>query len=132
MDITIGQFIDAIEKNGFPQGFGGLFQKKIFDEVEDYEYMDDVDPEEFVYACAYGQGLINLGVIQNVLVLNRNSFEGLFYVAVWELNDQNRFTPQEIAQRLRNRYSDVLDRVLEAEFEPFDYGNVEAKRNGNS
>lgn len=50
--VTVGEFIDLIEINGYPQEFGGLFESNYEAVINPIEYKQR--------ACAMGQGLLNL------------------------------------------------------------------------
>lgn len=102
---TVKEFIDAVEKNGYEQGYGGLF---IF------------DAPGKVRACAAGQALVNLGLVDlNDITSQEAAFEFheewsrylnndnnlcIIYYDTWHMNDRQHLTPQQIAAELRSTY----------------------------
>lgn len=105
-EFTLGEFFDAMEKNGYPKLQNGS-----------YVYLN---PDETVYAaCAFGQAGLNLGIGEEIgrlhsAVLNAGQDAGVS--ALGQLihdNDKTDMTIQEIAQKYRNLCKDILDETFE-------------------
>lgn len=105
--ITIGQFIDEIERNGYPQSFGVLYSTS--------------DKS----ACAFGQGLINafgrkgFSFDRYSLPEDANLFWSHlmkqvpgFYADAVHLNDDLHFSIPNIVKCLRVTYKDRLNQVI--------------------
>lgn len=101
MEVTVREVIDAIEKNGYPQGFGRLIR---FNENSELEG-----------ACAIGQAAINLGVDEMVL------YRELSYLIhkkfsvkamIVSLNDTERYPLPAIATTLRTTLGSLLSVTL--------------------
>lgn len=122
--VSIGEFIDAIEKNGLRQTFGSYFR------TDDNEYFNSVHNLEGTInaACAIGQACINLDVVPYNFVggslmsgnppENRRFSELLNRVVA--LNDGEHETLDIIASKLRQEFREDLN--LKINFEEFDYG----------
>jgi hypothetical protein len=91
--LTVGDIIDAIEKNGYPQGFGHYVQKN--------EYTGAVES-----ACALGQGMLNLGIGQRRIT---NALGGDIASRIISLNDSHHLPLKEIAKRIREQYAHRLN-----------------------
>lgn len=60
---TLREFIDAIEKNGLPQAYGGLFRVDgDYIDVDTEVARETISKNTIESACALGQGYINVGV----------------------------------------------------------------------
>lgn len=100
MNFTLGQFIDAMEKNGLPQEFeAGLVGRD----------QDDL----IVSACAIGQGFYNLGIYFNGSYNEENRESnriwGNFYERVAHLNDIYKMPLQHIVDLVRLEFADKLN-----------------------
>lgn len=103
-EITLGQLIDSMEKNGFKQAYGTLMAPK--HAGEEITRKKDVGA-----ACALGQGMLNLNIKTLVYKGSIFNFRKLVdYVA--NLNDNEKLTPAEIARNIREVYKDNLDLPL--------------------
>lgn len=107
-DITVDEFIDAMEKNGLEKIRGSYYREGV----------------DGIYAgCAFGQAAINLGVAPHDL---RGSMRFISEVAARDIIHQNDYsdaTLPEIAQGLRKRYSERFrKRVMHVR--TFSYGKV--------
>lgn len=106
---TLGEFADAIEKNGLPQTHFNFFR----DEVGRALALDS--PAPIAQACAVGMAAINLGV-------NVNNLRANLYVETGDLlplgicriieswNDGDGLTFKQIADKFRSRYPTILDK----------------------
>lgn len=97
---TLGELLNAIEKNGLPQTRG------IF-----WHYTDDGAVN---MACAAGQGALNLG-LRNAgfaKLLRHWHYAGLglsLADAIFNMNDQEKLTIQEIVDRCREKFAGRLE-----------------------
>jgi hypothetical protein len=109
LTFTLGEFVDAMEKNGLPQGIGHTFN-----------YYDNVREGD---ACAIGQGYWNLmGQPDSVDIYHEDEFWNQvhrqlpgFPSYITGLNDYEKYTIPEICHRVRDVYSDRLDQVITIE-----------------
>lgn len=109
--ITRGDFIDAVEKNGWPQRTDSFFYKNTeLGEKKWYGYRD-LNISEISGACAVGQGMLNLGVTET-------RFEGLspdnsrFLQKLVYMNDIDELTIPEIVKKARRVFKDTLNSPL--------------------
>ena len=113
--ITVGQFIDAIEKNGLPQHFGDFF-------FRGDNYSDNPNPK-VTQACAVGQAYINLGIYnENGYMINgfrwgdgtdaSRDFGSSVESYAINLNDEHHLDFAAIAERLRGYYAGNLDDIM--------------------
>jgi hypothetical protein len=97
--ITLGQALDAIEKNGYPQAFGA--------------YHD----QHGAY-CAVGQGAKNLGISPSYLASGLNKIQlktGCLDHKIFDLNDKSQWTPQRIGKHYKRLLADKLETVIIAQ-----------------
>ena len=116
MKFTLGQFIDAIEKNGLPQTQGATFRGSRY----------NISPEK-TSACALGQGVWNILGRPEVLPLTAEedfwtqfNFEdraNFTSFVVWE-NDEELKPLPEIARLARIQFEDKLDQEIEISYNP--------------
>lgn len=118
---TLRDFIDAIRKNGLKQNKGHLFAYSLETVPFAVTNYGKFIPSDGVItgACAFGQGLINLGIDRPDGIGISSSLMGSFYDRVWRLNDYEDRTPEEIANMLEEEFGVYLDREFLAE--EFDY-----------
>ena len=121
--ISLRQFADAVELNGYPIAKRAFFvSHKDLDEIYN---SDDVlatyPPGDLVQACAIGQAALNLGVGPNNLW---DAFSEEFPVVahIVAMNDTGK-TPKQIARWIRTTYKDSLDSIV-VSVDEFDYGKV--------
>ena len=108
---TIDEYIDAIEKNGYPQAFGQLYVFK--DELGNIWHQPK---REVIAACALGQALLNLqdegfdpindvasfGLLHDGnLLFQYEGWERTIVGATTYLNDEKHLPLKEIAKTLR-------------------------------
>ena len=111
MYITIGQYIDAVEKNGLPQQIGQMLSF-------------DLDNQKPIAGCAIGQAAVNLGFDPYGTLPNVPPDQGatnvcehnlvptdLFYITA-HLNDKHRLKLDEIAESLRGLFSSKLNKKM--------------------
>lgn len=117
MQITLGQFIDNIEKNGYKQITGQMFGHGSVWAVE-----TEIDIEKYG-ACALGQGYFNL--FHNYNKYN-SIWEGLYNISAPVVgkgeysfpsfiayeNDTLELSISEIVKDARDIFSDSLDKVV--------------------
>jgi len=108
-EVTVGEFIDAIEQNGFRQARG--------------EWIRYSDSGYVNYACAMGQACINLEVSYQD-VRGRGFSSGVFSDIrsdthewnltgyIMDLNDVKRLSCKEIAKRVREKFSHSLHKKV--------------------
>lgn len=127
---TLGEFVDNIEKNGLPQSHGTLFTAEYGNGLtlgygEGSRLLPVAGESKIIAACAFGQGLINQGVIpfenDSSMAVNfgHNSLLKEIYEEVWDMNDNALMNYKEIVEKLRTQYEDYLD--VEFELPEFDY-----------
>lgn len=119
-DITVGQFIDNIEKNGYPQIFGTMWGRGgeiTSDGKSKYEVGVKYG------ACALGQGIYNTFNDYNIpfsidKLMASTRFESremsLFEIIVY-LNDARKLSIPEIAGSVRELFKDHLEDILFSE-----------------
>lgn len=108
--ITIREFIDAIEKNGYEQIFGDLF-----DPTEVNPRADQIDTSKITKACALGQGMLNLNV--RYVYLDESASSTIFrdfLKSVSRRNDLDHLEPAVIAAQVREEFKELLDTSLRA------------------
>lgn len=120
VEITIGQFIDNIEKNGLPKANNHLFglDNGVNTSNADYLY----NGLKVTAACAFGQGLINSGAIIYTEFLHNNPVVTELYEYTYQYNDtlfRNDTHFHNVCSELRELYTDRLDEVIE--LDAFDY-----------
>lgn len=101
--ITLGEFIDNMEKNGWPQFFGDMFQ---------FDYTA-ISSGQVKAACALGQARLNTlgGRYSNIMdVLNDEVYD--FSRRVIRYNDTYRMSIPEIVVLVREEFKDQLDTEL--------------------
>lgn len=108
MSLTLGQFIDNIEKNGYPQVRAKLFA-----------YDEEGNNNIQLGACALGQGCYNTfndyiapPTFWSILNNTRNSNGSNFEDYIVRLNDDERLPISEIVKRARIDFKDQLDTVI--------------------
>ena len=107
-EFTFGEFIDAIEENGLPQTFGSFFRNKLQDGLS-------LNPRGIIWsACAVGQGDINLGIRPDGWLGDWDGDVQFVREQIYELNDIQRLSLPEIAQKVRDRYPTVLSTKIKA------------------
>lgn len=95
--LTVGEIIDAIEKNGYKQLFGKWQSRK--------------DGQIFG-GCAMGQGAANLGIGYRAVnnALDRIQKDGMRLAErIITLNDREQMPVPEIARKVREEYRSVLN-----------------------
>jgi hypothetical protein len=126
--VTIAEFAEAIRKNGLARTTGNLWQ---FDtekykavstnSVLDFTEQKDAKP---VAACAFGQGLINIGAqydpYSNDEQTNNERIIAQVYNTVWRMNDHQSASLNAIADSLLLAY----DNTLTLTFPAFDWDRV--------
>ena len=121
--VTLSQVVEAMEENGYPQGYRHLLKDSRESTLDSYK------GQKIVAACAIGQAGLNLGVgllalagaLHNIK-LRTNSKESLFDFIV-ELNDIKEFPVKEIAVKTRKQYNKIINKsieVTEVNFSEFD------------
>jgi hypothetical protein len=115
MSLTLGDFIDNMEKSGFPKITGKL-----------YAYSYDPDTKASIQdiekgGCALGQACWNtfhdysqelgtdfIGTLDAIF----NKQGRTFYEVVVTLNDNSTLSIEQIAKEVRHDFKDHLDKVL--------------------
>lgn len=112
--IKIGEFVDAMEKNGYRQEFNRLFAYLRPDGIVSGSNGDGYRP--IIRACALGQGFLNLSIDDveehpedEADAWNRWSF---FTSRVIEMNDLDHLPIQTIVDKVRTEFADILDMEL--------------------
>lgn len=101
-EITLREFLDAIEENGFKQTFGQLIEYK--GEATREKFLG-YDKYQIEGACALGQGMINL----NLYRVSSDGLVGEALQTLMRMNDVEHKTIQEIVDFAREKYADILD-----------------------
>lgn len=120
MQKTLGEIIDAMEKNGFPQITRQMveYSEKSLTIGSDY-----TGKPEVIGACAMGQAALNLGVdpenlYQTIRWYNSNKNNSEYPpqyplltlpIRVFNMNDQQGMSCADIAGKLRKEYADYLN-----------------------
>lgn len=110
-NLTLGDFINAMEKNGFHQAYGELFR---------YNSKDN----SIKSACALGQGFLNLNVQEPKWVDSEDytTYESphtryllwkKFTNDVIKMNDKEKRKIKTIVKEMRIRYADQLNTVID-------------------
>lgn len=102
---TVGDFIDAMERNGYPQARDGNWIVMTKDETKVRR------------ACAMGQGLLNMGLDQMDFqhVFREVTYREGYYIRqnftsfVMYLNDTEKLSIKKIAERAREKFKSVLN-----------------------
>jgi hypothetical protein len=113
-EITVDDFLDAIEKNGLTK--------------LQYSYVDDI--KTITAGCAFGQAAVNLDVDPSSLRLNISNISFILMSGVINDNDHTEMTLPEIARKWREKYSEKF-RSRKMEVRVRDYSNSEIIRNAN-
>jgi len=117
MKTTIGEFVDAIEKNGLPQFIGALFARDL-DPGHDM-HIDEIKQYKIGAACAVGQGYINIGATD----LKAKEIDAYKWdtvqTTIVRLNDQQRMSISGIVREIRKLYPHFMDTPLRGK--KFDY-----------
>lgn len=104
---SIGQIIDAIEKNGYPKA-------KYYYHKEEFSYNGTLHTY-----CSLGQASLNLGLECSIIGQSLKHSEHKIGNELWhrisELNDKGNMTLPRIAARLRVEYSDHLEDIIHIE-----------------
>lgn len=102
-NITVGQYISAVKKNGLPQTYGSLVN---------WDWSINAN----VSACAYGQGLLNLdqitrsgGIRATLQITNLGWYVRRRTIT---LNDVYKRTIPEIVEILRKEYKGKMREVF--------------------
>lgn len=105
-EVTVGEFIDALERNGFRQARGVWIAFNKDDSVQ--------------RACAMGQAAINLGIDYEGLGLRLdiptrdNLFAGGLSSLIMRLNDSKGLSCKAIAEEVRIKYAKKLNKKFTA------------------
>lgn len=126
---TLGDVLDAIEKNGLPQSRGYFFRESVDEDLGFGIEEKGIDSPSFLShyrgkiksACAIGQAAVNLGIYPKI---NTNDDTQLYEIlsSIMIMNDTDNYTFKEIADNLRTRYPDLLNAPLNAfkfDYSPF-------------
>ncbi len=137
--ITVGEFLDNMEENGYEQHYLNLF--RLEDEVKSSifrrfgaDYIPLSDDIKIIAACAFGQALINSSAKTDVVkwkfddgnpngfyhpVADKQTLLWRLYEDTFELNDERGLSVPDIGATLKSKYADELEEVLV--FDYFDY-----------
>jgi len=133
---TLGEFIDAIEKDGLEQAFGNLFRTEDNLEINisgrkqvwtpEYRGFKIVKRKVMIgAACALGQGFINTNIYPIGGYEERNKGKSdlwnEFESAVVEANDNDKLPLPEIAAKMRVQFEEHLNVTFKAK--SFDYAS---------
>lgn len=112
--VTLGDVIEAIEKNGLPQITSRFFDRAFDNKTQMYG--------PIIAACAMGQAVVNLGVEDNLFSAFRYHDPALYQWAsdkeytlatlggrISFLNDTRKLSYKQIAEQLRIDYDGMLD-----------------------
>lgn len=116
--ITLGQFIDNIEKNGVPHINGAFFNRT--------DYSDNTR-ETIIGACALGQGALNTfddvftqhdsfwGILRDIRMdPTKDDYYGYNFVnRIIHWNDNDKLSLTEIVARAREKFASSLNTVIE-------------------
>jgi hypothetical protein len=118
--ITLGQFIDNIEKNGVPHIVGMYLQRTTNSEKK---------RENIIGACALGQGALNTFADDEIFTVHEDFWQALqntysepveggfsnysFVNRIIHWNDTEKLSLGEIANRARETFAKNLDTVIE-------------------
>lgn len=122
--ITLGMFIDAIERDGLPKTTGCLFREKKGGRALYIEELRNFQTYKIGAACAVGQACINLGITEPktsyMSNVDANISEAINYII--DMNDGTKNSLKMIALRARNRFAAHLDTVIDsAHYKEYDY-----------
>lgn len=117
-EFTLGEFIDAVERDGLKQAIGTYF-------ANDKGPLSNNPRSAIGAACAVGQGAINLGVSPDDWEYPDENHDRNYYgwdatkvqdvrAYIYDLNDSEKMPIPEIAQRVRETYPNHLDIKIKA------------------
>lgn len=113
--LKVSEFLDNIEKNGWTQTFGSIFNE---DAISDSK----VDKDKVTEACAFGQGMLNsdIYIFDDSSNICRNLYKD---ISRW--NDWDKLDIQTIVNLARQKYKDVLDAEIKGwNYEDYISGNI--------
>jgi hypothetical protein len=123
-DITVGMFIDAIERDGLPKTTGTLFRTRKGGRSIYHPDLSKYSTTKIGAACAVGQACINLGITdpKTNYLSDINSKVADILNFIIDTNDDTALSLKVIAQRARRKYANYLDLVIDKRFyDDFDY-----------
>ncbi len=103
---TIREFLDNMEKNGFPKAAGSYVR---IDELTIWRALKDEEYGSISGACAFGQAALNLHVPASVLDSTVSALSHSLAENIIKLNDKTETSVPEIARIMKERYSYLLD-----------------------
>lgn len=108
IEVSFGEIIDGIEKDGWEQSFGALWpSEEVKTDGPNGTYY--VEPENVKRACAFAQGMMNVNVMKfSGEDPNWGTLKAL-YEFVSRLNDVDRKPIKEIADEARKEFEYALD-----------------------
>lgn len=127
---TVGQFLDAVEKNNYKKARGALLkytQKAYFAREESFR--NRYYPRELVLAsnrkkdaevfsaCAIGQGALNLDIEPQQLDNALATAVPKIRRDIVSLNDNTGMSVSEIGRKMKEKYGDMLTITFEVEVE---------------
>jgi len=106
-EVTVSDILDAIERNGLPKAKG--------------EYFHRDTSEKIVGACALGQAAFNLDISPSDLdskltYIKEDDVDEYRYNLssyIVDLNDNGNYSFEEIARRVRQKFSNSLNEAIE-------------------
>lgn len=124
--ITVGEFIDNIERNGWTQKFGAVFNEDALDQSTNL-----LDRDKVTEACAFGQGMLNANIhILDDSVWNKLNWRDI-YETISRWNDKDLLSIPTIVKLAREKYADQLDEKLYGwTYEDYKSGNIPMNNRG--
>jgi hypothetical protein len=107
--ITVKEFIDSIEKNGWEQSYGSLMENE-----RGYFQGQRFKKDSVVKACAFGQGMLNNDIRAFANFSSNWPLVQRLYKYISGLNDRDLLAPDVIAEKTRKEFKADLNEVLEA------------------
>lgn len=103
-EVTVADFLDAMEKNGYEQAFGSFFPDKPAGTSVTADYSGP--------ACAIGQAMLNLGAKQIFSIDFREGAKSTAFNAltafIISANDVEKLPVPEVARKARAKFSYML------------------------
>jgi hypothetical protein len=126
--VSIEQFIQAVEVNGYPLAKRYFFKTDHINAVnlhlKSTADLEELPEGDIVDACAFGQAAFNLGVAPHDLwdAMEDSLALHIIPIQVITMNDEMSRTPKQIARALRKEWKDALTETFDVP--EFDLGRI--------